>query len=137
MQFQVPQFIDVEDRVVGPLTWKQFLYLAAGGGILFVLWFILTPLAWIAVAIFVGGLAVAAAFIKVNGRPFLAFIGSVLGFAVKPRQYIWKQPGATSPSSAERPQPAHQAKPTTNAPLAASKIRELAWALTAKKEQPR
>ena len=31
MRATVPQFIDVEDRVIGPLTIKQFLYLLAGG----------------------------------------------------------------------------------------------------------
>jgi len=40
MQYQVPQFIEVEDRIIGPLTLKQFLYLAFAGAILFVLWFL-------------------------------------------------------------------------------------------------
>jgi hypothetical protein len=28
MQFRVPQFIDIEDKLFGPLTFKQFIYLA-------------------------------------------------------------------------------------------------------------
>lgn len=132
MQFQVPQFIDVEDQVVGPLTWRQFLYLAAGGGVLFILWFILVPLAWIVVAVFVAGLAAAAAFLRVNGRPFLPFLGSVLGFAVRARQYIWQQP-----TRVVRRESPTRSTPETSKPSAASKIRELAWSLAAKKEQPR
>jgi len=38
MRFQVPQFIEVEDKIFGPLTLKQFIYLAGAGGVVFVLW---------------------------------------------------------------------------------------------------
>ena len=41
MQFNVPQFIDIEDKIIGPLTLKQFLFLVAGAGLLFVLWLFL------------------------------------------------------------------------------------------------
>jgi len=43
MQYQVPQFIEIEDKIFGPLTLKQFLYLAGGGG-LCLLFFTLLPL---------------------------------------------------------------------------------------------
>jgi len=35
MRFEVPQFIDVEDKLFGPLTFTQFVYLAGSGGISF------------------------------------------------------------------------------------------------------
>ena len=38
MQFQVPQFIEIEDKIFGPLTFKQFIYLAGGVGASIVLW---------------------------------------------------------------------------------------------------
>ena len=41
MRFQVPQFIEVEDKIFGPLTLKQFIYLAGAGGLVFVLWRVL------------------------------------------------------------------------------------------------
>ncbi|MBI3305449.1 PrgI family protein [Candidatus Parcubacteria bacterium] len=128
MQFQVPQFIDVEDRVVGPLTWRQFVYVAGAGGILFLLWLILEVAVWVIAAVLIGGFALVAAFLKVNGRPFLLFLASVFGFAAKPRRYIWR-PHAPNAS------PADASAPRGSAPL--SKIRELAWSLTAKKDQPR
>ena len=28
----MPQFIEIEDKIIGPFTWKQFLYLAGGVG---------------------------------------------------------------------------------------------------------
>ena len=41
MRYQVPQFIDVEDKIFGPLTLKQFLYVAGGSGFSFIIWSIL------------------------------------------------------------------------------------------------
>ena len=38
MRFQVPQFIDIEDKIFGPLTFKQFVYLAGGGGLAFLIY---------------------------------------------------------------------------------------------------
>jgi len=41
MQFNVPQFIETEDKLIGPFTLKQFLYLAAGGALLVFAWYFL------------------------------------------------------------------------------------------------
>jgi len=41
MQFQVPQFIEVEDKIFGPLTFKQFVYMAGGAGLAYLLWRVL------------------------------------------------------------------------------------------------
>ena len=38
MQFAVPQFTDVEDKLIGPLTLKQFLMMLATGGVLLFFW---------------------------------------------------------------------------------------------------
>ena len=38
MQFQVPQFIEVEDKIFGPLTFKQFVYVAGGAGLAYLVW---------------------------------------------------------------------------------------------------
>ena len=35
MRFQTPQFIEIEDRIFGPLTLKQFIYLAGSAGLAF------------------------------------------------------------------------------------------------------
>src|SRR3990172_12458701 len=41
MQFQVPQFIEIEDKIFGPLTFKQFIYVAGGAGACYLLWRVL------------------------------------------------------------------------------------------------
>jgi hypothetical protein len=91
MQFQVPQYIEVEDKIIGPLTLKQFLYLAAGGGILFMLWFLVELWLFIIMAIIIGFICAALAFYKVNGRPLIAFLGSIMTYFKKPKLYIWKK----------------------------------------------
>ncbi len=91
MKFDVPQFIEVEDKIIGPLTLKQFLYIGAGAGSLFLLWFFLKLGLFIAVAIPVGLLCGALAFYKVNGRPFISFLGSLIKYLRKPRLYLWRK----------------------------------------------
>ncbi len=91
MQFKVPQFIEMEDKIVGPFTLKQFLYLAGGTGVLFVLWFILRLGAFIIAAIPVGAASLLLAFRKVNGRPFISFLGSFFKYLSKPKIYLWRR----------------------------------------------
>ena len=70
-QFQIPQFIEMEDKLFGPLTFKQFMYLVGGGGICFIL-YVWLPLPFIIKIIPIAGvaaLALALAFVKYNGRP--------------------------------------------------------------------
>lgn len=92
MHAQVPQFIDIEDRIVGPFTLKQFLYLA-GGAVLIGIFYSLFAL-WIVVlfGIPIAGLSMALAFYQINGRPFVYYLSSFLGFGLKQRIYIWKKP---------------------------------------------
>jgi len=90
MQFQVPQFIDIEDKIVGPLTLKQFLYLAAGFGLIFALYFILKFFMWLMFAIIITGISVAFAFVKINGQPFIKITISMINFYLKPQKYVWQ-----------------------------------------------
>lgn len=90
MQFQVPQFIETEDKIVGPLTLKQFLYVAAGGIISFMLFFVLEPWLWFTITLFLGFISVAIAFIKINGRPMSVFIPATFNYIWSPRVYTLK-----------------------------------------------
>src|SRR3989344_1703871 len=88
-QYQVPQFVDLEDRIIGPLTLKQFLYLAFAGAILFVLWFLLAFYVWIIIAVPITASASAFAFLKINDRPFVYFFLSFIRYFTKPKLYIF------------------------------------------------
>lgn len=91
MRFNVPQFIDIEDKIIGPLTLKQFLFIAAGGGVLFILWFYLKLFAFIIVAVPIAAFCLALAFYKINGQPFAAFLINGLKFILKPKLYLWRK----------------------------------------------
>lgn len=90
-QFQVPQFIEIEDKIIGPLTLKQFLYLAGGGALLFILFFFLEFFLWFIVALVVVPFVLALSFLKINGRPFIYFLTAMIGFIFKPKLYLWKK----------------------------------------------
>ncbi|PIT93212.1 MAG: hypothetical protein COU06_01180 [Candidatus Harrisonbacteria bacterium CG10_big_fil_rev_8_21_14_0_10_38_8] len=90
MQFQVPQFIDIEDKIVGPLTLKQFLYLSGAGGFGFILFFIVDFKIWIAMTVFLALLASSFAFLKINGRTFPLMFLAILKYLWTPKFYIWK-----------------------------------------------
>ncbi len=91
MRYQVPQFIDVEDKIVGPLSIKQFLYLAGGAGGLYL------SFAWLPIylAIFpaalFGGLGVCLAFVRINNRPFIDLIEASVRYILTPRLYVWRR----------------------------------------------
>ena len=91
MMFQVPQFIDVEDRIVGPLTIKQFAYVAVGGFICFLLFFPLKIWLWGAIATPIMALTFAFAFVKYNGRSFPALFAAAFSYFWKPRAYLWQR----------------------------------------------
>ena len=89
MQYQVPQFIELEDRIIGPLTLKQFLYLAFAGALLFVFWFLFKFYIWIIIAIPIAALAAVFAFLKINDRPFVYFFLAFIKYFTKPKLYIF------------------------------------------------
>ena len=91
MRFQVPQFIEIEDKVVGPFTVKQFIYVV-GGAFLCYLAYEFLPI-YIAILIMpaVGGLALALAFYRINNKPFIDFLESAFEFYMKDNLYIWKK----------------------------------------------
>lgn len=93
MQFRVPQFIDVEDKVFGPFTLKQFGYIAGALGLAFLIWTFI-PIKFIAALIIipVSGLFVALAFAKINNRPFGDILESAFSYYTNPKLYTWTQP---------------------------------------------
>lgn len=91
MQFQIPQFIDTEDKIAGPLTLKQLLYVMGAGILIFATYWIFAAWLWFFIAMTAGITAVALAFVKYNGQPLQKILISGLGFVLKPRLYLWKR----------------------------------------------
>lgn len=90
-QFVVPQFIDVEDKIFGPITTRQFLILLVAGMIDFIAFRLADITLFIAILIVTGGLALTFAFIKVNGQTFHYFMLNIFQTARKPSLRIWNK----------------------------------------------
>jgi len=90
MQFQIPQFIETEDKVIGPLTLKQFGYIGGAAIVVFLLFYILNFLLWLLIALLFGGIASSLAFVKVNGRPLMVYASSLMGSIWSPKIYVFK-----------------------------------------------
>ncbi|HEY5221282.1 MAG TPA: PrgI family protein [Candidatus Paceibacterota bacterium] len=90
MQYQVPQFIETEDKVVGPFSLRQFAFVGAAALISGICYFILQTWLFAIVALVLLGGALALSFIKINGRPLIKVITSAFNFYWKPQLYIWK-----------------------------------------------
>ena len=93
MQFQVPQFIDIENKIVGPLSLRQFLYVAAAGGLSFLLFFIdiFKLWSWVMISSVLVGIGAALAFGKYNGQPFPKIGLRAFNFFIRPRLYLWRR----------------------------------------------
>lgn len=91
MRFEVPQFIEVEDKIVGPLTWKQFIYLAGGAGILVLFYFTLPFLLFAMFGLPLAALAGFLAFHRINNRPFSVFLESFVTYMRKNKLYLWRK----------------------------------------------
>lgn len=91
MQFKVPQFIDIEDKVIGPLTFKQFAYLAGGAGLSYLsIRFFPGYIAFLLVPAF-AGFAIALAFFKYNEKPFIHTVEAFLKYKLRSKTYLWRK----------------------------------------------
>jgi hypothetical protein len=135
MQFQVPQFIDVEDKIFGPLTFRQFVYIAGGAGFSYILWRLLPSFAALPLITAVGGTAAAFAFLQWNGQPFLMAVEHAFYFLIHNKLYLWNNARARAVRAdldAKKEAAAKQAireEVVYTPKLSDSKLHELAWSL--------
>ncbi len=132
MRFQVPQFIDIEDKVFGPFTFKQFVYIAGGVGICFVLLRILPRFLAIMAIIPVALLSLALAFYKMNNRPFVQTVESFFKYLVGARLYIWKR--VDQKADAKKPLLPDSYRRLEMPAMGKSKLKDMTWMLDARKE---
>lgn len=91
MRFEVPQFIDIEDKIFGPLTFKQFIYVAGGGGLCYGVYRLLPLYFAIPIMLAIALLAWALAFYKINNQPFIKIGQAFVVFLTKNKLYVWKK----------------------------------------------
>jgi hypothetical protein len=90
-QFIVPQFIDVEPKILGPLTVRQFILSVIGGIILFFSLRSGNIALFILMIFIVGGLVVTFGFLKINGLPFHLFLLNLISSFKKPNLRVWSK----------------------------------------------
>ncbi len=129
MRFQVPQFIEIEDKIFGPFTFKQFIYLLGGAGGGYVFYKTLPILIAIPAILVIVGLALLLTFYKVNGREFSEVLQSSFVYFFRSKLFIWRQ---RAPKK-EKVLPSRASlNPTSsdNLPrLTESKLKDISWSL--------
>jgi hypothetical protein len=132
MQFKVPQFLDIEDKIFGPFTFQEFVYLAGGAGICFVLYkllgFILGAIPILAVA----GFSLSLIFYRPNNKPFIEMLESAFKYMLQSKLYIWKRREnkiGGAKKSAESATVEVDVNKQNVGKLTGSKLSDLAWSL--------
>jgi len=130
-QFTVPQFIDVENKIIGPITTRQFLIILAAGIVAALSYKLFDFSLFLTITIVVLGLAVVFAFVKVNGRPFHFFILNVVQTMRRPRLRIWNN-RAIITEIEEKSVVKSEAKPVPKEYYKKSRLAELALVVDTK-----
>ena len=135
MRFQVPQFIEVEDKLFGPLTFKQFIYVAGGVGMAVVLFLLLPRFLAIIISLPIVLFAAALAFYKINDKPFINVVEAFVKYTFTNKLYIWKKEDRKVDSkqqAVDRNRPIEQIYVPK---LSESKLKDLTWSLDIKENQ--
>lgn len=132
MRFQVPQFIDVEDKIFGPFTLKQFIYLAGGAAVALVATTFFGVFLGLIVSSPIILLAVALAFYKVNNRPFIDMLEAAFKYSTTSKLYIWKKR-----EQEEKEETVTEKKYSSLVVpnLSGSKLKDMNWQLDVKKKE--
>ena len=97
MQFKVPQDVQREDTIIGPITLKQLIILGIGGGITYAIYTTLSALyfmeIWLPPIIVTSGLTAAFAFLKINNLPFHLYLLTLVEYVILPKKRIWTKGG--------------------------------------------
>lgn len=128
MQYGVPQFIDVEDKIVGPFTAKQTLYLMIGGGLLILVFSFFTMGFFVMSILIIVPLTLLFAFYKPKGITVAQYLANFMKYHSSNHLYVWRREDEGSIFKAVQKKKAAaiggEAKTVSR-----SKIRELAWVL--------
>ncbi len=129
MRYQVPQFIEIEDKIFGPLTIKQFVYLAGGAALSYLVYALLSPyLPFFIVIILMlptAAFGVALAFYKINNKPFINVVEAAIKYYIGSKLYLWKKEA----KQVTKQEVTASANATIVPKLADSKLKDLAWNL--------
>jgi len=126
MQYSVPQFIDVEDKIVGPLTGKQTLYLMIGGGFLMLIFSFFDFMFFMIIFIIVAPITLAFAFWKPKGMTVARWIANIINYHTTDHLYTWRrEPEGIKIKAIQK----KKTQAISEKSVSKNRISELAWLL--------
>jgi hypothetical protein len=131
MEFHVPQFIEVEDKIFGPFSAKQFMYMGGAGGAFFI-FYSLTHSLFLGILLSspIVALGLALAFYKINNRPFIYMLEAAFRYFTNSSLYVWKKiPKKATPQKKEEASDQSADANLFVPKLSDSKLKDLAWSL--------
>jgi len=88
-QYTVPQFIDIEDKIIGPITVRQFLIMLFDGLLIALIYRLADFALFVILGLIFGTIGVVLAFVKINGQPFHYFLLNILQTSLRPALRVW------------------------------------------------
>lgn len=127
-QIVVPQFLDVEDKIIGPITVRQFIEMLIGGMIIFIFYKLFDFSLFAVSGLLVLGVTLIFAFLKINGQPFHYFLLNFLDTLKSPKLKVWKKDLSTEDlNKQEKKERKHTSTVSPyHHPVTSSKLSELA-----------
>jgi hypothetical protein len=131
MQFKVPQFLDIEDKIFGPFTFKEFAYLAGGAGLCFVFYKWLGFLWGLIPMLMMAGFSLLLTFYRPNNKPLIFTLESGFKYLTKNKLYIWKKGDKKNKNTQAQTVNENKEKLMSESgyKLSGNKLRDLAWSL--------
>jgi hypothetical protein len=129
MQFHTPQFIDIEDKIFGPFTFKQFVYIigAIGAGFIFykLFGFFISAILTTPIAV----LAFMLGFKPVHGRPFSVVLEGAIKYFFGSKLYLWKK-GEEENAKVQKTEARSKHEPYQDIPrVLEGKLDSMSWSL--------
>lgn len=150
-QVKVPKYIDVEDRVIGPLSLRQFFSLVIPAALITIFYVVTREIPFggiifLLAAVMLGSLGFSLAFIRVNELSFKEFFFAAINYYINPKKYVWRREQLSVRFKEEReaPRQRYSAAPALRLKARAaspdtawsrSKIHELAQRLDIEEEE--
>jgi hypothetical protein len=134
MRFQVPQFIEVEDKIFGQFTIKQFIYMAGGAGLSFAVYRLIGSFIFsIPIIIVIMAFSAALAFYRINERfPFIYIVEAAFKYVFSNKLYIWKKMENKKVNEDNTDQEIKKYASVMVPKISDSKLKDLTWSLDIK-----
>jgi hypothetical protein len=91
MRFQVPQFVDIEDRIIGPLTLKQFAFYMIAAMIIAIFYVLVDITLLVILSLPVLGVAMLFAHARFYGQSFSKVLINGINYFLGAKLYLWRR----------------------------------------------